>query len=178
MNAFLESLRPHPHVEEWLISVAVSIAFFDGKELPFIFDGVSVDNEDLNEHVKVAMNFQSLEKESTRAYATPFVVENYLQVKTAFKSLGWQVPEIEESDIWNYVHPSELIVSRRHRRDQDIYVQAHCECEWEEEHGLQLVFRRGLQLTRVSDIDGHLTESDAFDRPDSEDVLLSKFSYQ
>lgn len=49
------------------------------------------------------------------------------------------------------------------------------DCEWEEEHGLALVFRKGMRLTRVSQYDGWLTEADAFDRPDAEDLLLSQF---
>jgi hypothetical protein len=79
------------------------------------------------------------------------------------------------NDIWKFVHPSEIYVSRRARRDEDIYVQIACECDWEPEHGLQLVFRQGKQLTRVSEQDGHLTEADAWDKPDEEDVLLSQF---
>ena len=50
-----------------------------------------------------------------------------------------------------------------------------CECEWEQEHGLQLVFRQGKKLTRVSDQDGHLTKADAYGIPDNEDKLLSAF---
>jgi hypothetical protein len=40
---------------------------------------------------------------------------------------------------------------------------------------LQLVFRQGRQLTRVSGQDGHLTHADAYNVPDSEDALLSSF---
>lgn len=32
-----------------------------------------------------------------------------------------------------------------------------CECAWEPEHGLQLVFASGERLSRVSPYDGHLT---------------------
>ena len=77
--------------------------------------------------------------------------------------------------IWNFIYPSEIFVNRRYHRDQDIYIVLACECEWEKEHGLQLVFKQGKKLTRVSDQDGHLTEADAYDKPDSEDKLLSKF---
>ncbi|EJL72480.1 DUF6985 domain-containing protein [Chryseobacterium populi] len=84
--------------------------------------------------------------------------------------------EIQNHDkIWNFVQPTEIYISRRHRRDKDIYVQIVCECDWEQEHGLQLVFRQGKQLTRISSQDGHITEADAYDKPDSEDELLSKF---
>lgn len=77
--------------------------------------------------------------------------------------------------IWNYVYPTAVFVNRRPRRDQDIYIVLACECEWEKEHGLQLVFRQGKKLTRVSDQDGHLTEADAYDKPDKDDKLLSAF---
>lgn len=50
-----------------------------------------------------------------------------------------------------------------------------CNCDWEYEHGLQFVFRQGRVLTRVSAEDGHLTEADAYDKPDSKDKLLSQF---
>ena len=47
-----------------------------------------------------------------------------------------------------------------------------CHCRWEDEHGLQFVFRQGRDLVRVSSEDGHLTDSDAYDFPDREDALL------
>lgn len=49
-----------------------------------------------------------------------------------------------------------------------------CGCEWEEEHGLQLVFKEGKKLTRISGYDGHITAADAYDIPDEQDELLSK----
>lgn len=54
-----------------------------------------------------------------------------------------------------------------------LYVQVACACEWE--HGLQLAFRQGKKLTIISDQDGHLTEADAYDIPDEDDELLSRF---
>lgn len=75
----------------------------------------------------------------------------------------------------NFVQPNQIYISRRHRRDKDVYIQVSCSCDWEQEHGLQLVFRQGKKITRISDEDGHLTEADAYDKPDSDDELLSKF---
>ena len=67
-------------------------------------------------------------------------------------------------------------MARRSRRYEDIYINVTCECEWEKEHGLQIVFRQGKQLTRISEQDGHLTEADAYDKPDKEDALLNQFN--
>lgn len=38
------------------------------------------------------------------------------------------------------------------------------------------MFRQGKKLTRISDQDGHLTEADAYDKPDEEDELLSHYN--
>ena len=81
----------------------------------------------------------------------------------------------DPNEIWRFVNPSGIYISRRHRRETDIYLAVSCGCEWEEEHGLQLVFKQGKKLTRVSGHDGHIIEADAYDIPDEEDELLSKF---
>lgn len=52
-----------------------------------------------------------------------------------------------------------------------VYVQIAAECDWEPEHGLQIIYRRGVEFCRVSDQDGHLTYSDAYDLPESEDRI-------
>lgn len=66
----------------------------------------------------------------------------------------------DPNHIWNFIQPADIYVSRRAYQEQDIYVQVACECDWEQEHGLQLVFRQGKKLTRISDNDGHLTEAE------------------
>jgi hypothetical protein len=58
-------------------------------------------------------------------------------------------------DIWNFVHPSEIKVDCY---ENVWYVCISCECDWEEEHGLQLVFTNGEKLTRVGGHDGYYTD--------------------
>lgn len=81
----------------------------------------------------------------------------------------------DPSQVWNFVTPSRIYLSRRHRRDKDVYLHLTGGCTWEEEHGLQLVFRQGKKLTRVSPQDGHVTEADAYDIPDEDDPLLAAY---
>jgi len=170
------SLQPDPEApDEWLISKPISVSFFNGKELKFILDGASSDNmEDfLTEANSAISNF--LEKEgSDRIAISHLVFKNYADFVDAVGEED--MPTIEnEEDVWAFVYPQEIYVSRRPYHDQDIYLKIACECEWEVEHGLQLVFRQGKKITRVSDQDGHLTEADAYDKPDEDDELLSKF---
>ncbi|WP_420847686.1 DUF6985 domain-containing protein [Natronosporangium hydrolyticum] len=54
------------------------------------------------------------------------------------------------------------MVSRDPGRDQRVYVSIECECAWEPEHGLQIVFRDGAAVTKVGPYDGHLTNSAAY----------------
>lgn len=50
----------------------------------------------------------------------------------------------------------------RHGRDGRVYVSLECECDWEPEHGLQIVFRDGRAVTKVGPHNGHLTNAAAY----------------
>jgi len=54
------------------------------------------------------------------------------------------------------------MVSRRAYGDKGIYVSLECNCNWEPEHGLQLVFKNGSTIKKVGPYDGHLANSDAY----------------
>lgn len=57
------------------------------------------------------------------------------------------------TDIWNFVSPNEIIIDWED--EGKYYLCVSCGCAWEEEHGLQLVFKNGKNLTRASGHDGH-----------------------
>ena len=67
------------------------------------------------------------------------------------------------ADVWAHVTLGrEPIVSRRAYGDKGVYVSLECGCDWEREHGLQIVFKEGLRVNKVGPFDGHLTNSDAY----------------
>jgi hypothetical protein len=74
--------------------------------------------------------------------------------------------------VWDFVKPTEIHISRRHHGDRLVYVEILCECRWEIEHGLAVIYRNGSTLSRVSEQDGHLTTSDAFDFPEEKDTII------
>jgi hypothetical protein len=80
------------------------------------------------------------------------MVKNYYDQTLKF---GYTKPlEIaNDKDIWNFVHPSEILIQWDEKGD--FYVVVSASCDWEEEHGLQLVFPSGQKLTRASGHDGH-----------------------
>lgn len=66
----------------------------------------------------------------------------------------------DPSLIWNHVQPRWISLNRRD--DGLVYVSVEGECDWEIEHGLQLVLQNGDRWVRVSDYSGHLTDGDAW----------------
>ncbi len=151
------SLQPHPDVpNDWLISKPVSVSFFEDKELKFIFYP-DLENDinffsDANRSVK---NF--LKKNNRdRLLLSNSIYKNYRETQDYYDTRSFGPSPLnlnDEEEIWNYVYPDEIFVCRDSMEDESIYLLVYCGCEWEIEHGLQLVFKDGLELTRVSGID-------------------------
>ncbi len=168
----------------WWESSPISIPFFDNKKIKITFIDFTPekDKKFIDEADSALRNFLKKDKED-RLELSKIVYKNCMDYVNKigedvfntdiFNEPFWEMKE--EYEIWKYVYPQNIYLTRRDRRDKDIYLTLSSECIWEPEHGLQLVFRRGIQLTRISTQDGHITEADAYDKLDSEDELLSKF---
>ena len=76
------------------------------------------------------------------------------------------VPFGTPEDLWRHVQlGTEIYFSRNDYLDQDIYASIECECDWEPEHGLQIVLHQGLKVTKVGPYDGHETTARAYADP-------------
>lgn len=178
-SKIIGQLKQETNFPDWWKSSEIAIPFFGNKKLAITF--MDYDPEHDNAFVEEAdqaltcfLKLTSVERNSISELA-------YKNCTDFLEAVG--VDEMDEAlrqiknhnEIWNFIQPTEIYITRRPYKEQDIYVQVACECDWEQEHGLQFVFRQGKQLTRISDQDGHLTEADAYGKPDEEDELLSKF---
>lgn len=75
-------------------------------------------------------------------------------------------------DVWAHVRLGcEPMVTRRAFGDEGIYVSVECGCDWEIEHGLQIVFKNGLRVNKIGPYDGHLTLSDAYNNERLENLI-------
>jgi hypothetical protein len=77
-------------------------------------------------------------------------------------------------DVWSHVQfGDEFIVRRRTAGEAEhgVYLSLTCKCDWEPEHGLQLVLRDGRAITKIGEYDGHLTNADASGNPALTDVV-------
>jgi Domain of unknown function (DUF6985) len=166
--------------EDWWHSLPIKIPFFNNKTVEITFMGFVPESDalfikDADEALKTFLEKSEIDRLSLShlAYKNCMDFLNAVEFDEADQPL-WNIKD--ENEIWNFIYPQTVFVTRRHRHDENIYINVTCECEWEQEHGLQLVFRQGKILTRISAQDGHITEADAYNKPDNEDKLLSQFN--
>ncbi len=172
-------LKQDDQLGNWWKSEAIKIPFFDNEKLAIIFVDFDPEHDQtfLDEADQALTNFLKLNA-ADRNLISDLAYKNCLDFleEVEFDEADESLRQIKApNEIWNFIQPTEIYIARRPYQEQDIYVQVACACEWEQEHGLQLVFRQGKKLTRISDQDGHLTEADAYDIPDEDDELLSRF---
>jgi hypothetical protein len=137
-----------------------------------VLDGYD-DDPDKDEIHAAIHTFLSLDDSALRA-AAPAIFEYYSYITEAViadDDMDWYVEVTGPDDVWNHLTVGpEAIVQRHHR----VYVSVECECDWEPEHGLQIVFRDGRTVTKVGPYNGHLTNNSAYGRGDLDDVVYHR----
>ena len=157
----------------WYTSNPIHVKII-GRECSFILDGYADDERKAEFHTAIA-NFLGLSK-SSLADADQALSRYYKDYEDYWAERG-EAPLDGAEELWKHVTLGrELTISRRRRGDRAIYVSVECECAWEEEHGLQLVFKNGLHVNKLGGYDGHLTNSDAYGDPQLENVIYRSFS--
>jgi hypothetical protein len=141
-----------------------------GRESGFIVDdGYVEDNRKAEYHTAIS-NFLGLAKSALREADEPLSL--YYKDHEKYLVRQGEAPLYSAEDLWAHVTLGrEPRVSRRPYGDRGIYVSVECECTWESEHGLELVFKNGVHVTKLGSYDGHLTNSDAYDDPRLENVI-------
>lgn len=151
-------------------SAPVSLRVLDGAECRILIEGYGDDPDQAGFHQAIA-HFLAADLSVLKA-AEPHIYSYFLDVKESIEPEE-DFPQIDRpADLWQFIRfPQEAFVGRREHGDRGIYVWLDCECDWEPEHGLQLVFRNGLAINKVGPYDGHLTQSDAYGDSTLENVI-------
>lgn len=140
-----------------------------GRECRFILEGYSEDDRKAEFHTAIA-NFLRLDKTVLRDADEPLLLY-YKDCEEWWVDRG-EAPLQNAAEVWGRVTLGhEPVITRRAYGDLAIYVSVECECAWEEEHGLQLVFKTGLRINKLGSYDGHLTNSDAYAETRLENVI-------
>ncbi len=140
----LGEMRRDSETPDWLCSEIVKVELLDGKLLPFIIE--EVDLASYRESIESAVtNFLALNV-GRRDGVTELVYKNYEVYRGAVDP---PPPEVKDpSDIWRYIYPSGVFV-KQGPEGKDFYIVVSGNCEWEIEHGLEMVFKHGDQIVSV-----------------------------
>lgn len=133
----------------WWVTAPLPVPFFDGRALPFNFT-VDPEGEAWDAAQDAALTFLNL-KAKAREHTTPHVLAD-LRFSLEVTSYGDEEYEqdmaaIDTSEaLWAQVTPKEVWVVYPSIEPETPYVLVCTEPSWEQEHGLQLVLRRGHEL--------------------------------
>ena len=147
----------------------VAVGWFDGAEVELEEPETSVDAIALENFLKLTAQ--------DRLNASRHVHAYYLDFHDAAGGEDWLdsqmgIPATPE-DIWNHVQPQLLFVASRDDMPGHSYVVVEANCDWEEEHGLMLVWKDGKRLTKVGGYNGHLSNVWAFANNALENVVYA-----
>jgi hypothetical protein len=151
-STVIGKLRQDDRFPDWWESSAIEIPFFDNQKLKVTFEGFEPehDNNFVEEADKALTNFLKLTS-TDRNSISDLAYKDCIEFLDAidFDEADEALRQIQNQDeIWKFIHPTEIYVKRRPYNERDIYVTIACECDWEQEHGLQLVFRRPCNRSR------------------------------
>jgi hypothetical protein len=100
------------------------------------------------------------------------VFRYYTDCKRDLEEVGHDCVEIGSArEVWKHVEFGFEATVQRRDDDGKVYVSLECNCDWEPEHGLQLVFEEGRRVNKVGPFDGHVTNADAYADPSLQDVI-------
>ena len=155
----------------WYYSDPVTVPMLNGKQCRLVLEGYDEDpaREEIHDAIE---NFLSATS-SVLKDAETYIFQYYQDMNSYFSPSDDEFLPIEHpGGVWEHIQlGNEPMVCRRAYGDHGIYISLECNCDWEREHGLQIVFKDGAKVTKVGPYDGHLTNSDAYADPGLEHVV-------
>lgn len=156
----------------WLLSEPVPVRMFGGTLCRIVLEGYDFDDRKEQYHAAIA-NFLAGTQSVLRAADEP-LFRYYRDFEEWWRSNGTASTKSTE-DLWRHVQlGNQPMVTRNRYGDNEVYVSVQCECDWEPEHGLQLVLKNGLHVTKLGGFDGHLTNADAYGDDRLKDVVYAR----
>jgi len=169
-----------PHIGEvikdaqfdWHCSGPITVPFLD-EPCRFIVNSYDEDSAKEDFHTAIK-NFLSVDR-SVLTNAKLHVYNYYKDCNSNWEPEDEEYVEIPSSrEVWKHVQFGNRPRVSRRGRDKCIYVSLECNCDWEPEHGLQVVFKNGLKINKIGPYDGHLTNSDAFADDSLENIIYRR----
>lgn len=132
----------------------IEIPFFNNLKMKVLYEDIELEHEAefikeadealksfLEKTEKDRLAISHLVHKNCMDFLDCIVVDEYFETFRRIK---------DHDKIWNYVHPKSIVFTRSQDNDQEIYLTIFCNCDWEQEHGLQIVLEQGIGITRIS----------------------------
>lgn len=155
----------------WYYSDEIPVKILDGRMCHLIIDGYDED-EHKADFITAINNFLSIDR-SVLYEAEEYLFQYYMDCADYLDHEDESYFVIENAnEVWAHIQfGHEPLIRRRVHGDKGIYISLECNCDWEPEHGLQIVFKHGKKVNKVGAYDDHLTNSDAYADESLEDVI-------
>lgn len=157
--------------DNWLISKPIAVKVLNDEMIEFVLEDYQQD-ESKEEFHQAIENFLTIDK-AVLKQAQDDIYQYYIDVSNEIGiDDACYIKIAKPEDVWKHIELNgSPVVTRRPSGNRLVYVTLECNCDWEEEHGLQIVFKQGLFVNKVGAYDSHLTNSDAYDDPTLENVV-------
>ncbi|MDD5769834.1 MAG: hypothetical protein PHE25_02610 [Candidatus Gracilibacteria bacterium] len=143
---------------DWWKSEEISVPYFENQKIQFVIEKKL--DEDNAIFDNVISNFLKL-NEKDKLKISKYAYESYKDFVNIVGEDEFNFVLNKQEDIRKYIHPYKIYITKR-RKDGLVYLSINTNCDWEEEHGLQIVYKNGNEIVRVGPIDGHLLCIDAY----------------
>jgi hypothetical protein len=159
-----------------LVTEAQPVAFLGGHSSRFVLQDFEEDPQP--DDFRAAIHNALDAKPTILKAAEPHVVQYCMDALAQYDDDDRPALVLEKpGDVWSHVQfGHEFIVRRRTVADAEhgVYLSLTCNCDWEPEHGLQLVLRDGRAITKIGPYNGHLTNADASGNPALADLVYRR----
>lgn len=120
--------------------------------------------EEFHEALENFLSIDSLVLKSAQDYVYQYYKDIFVRLEPGN---DWYIEIDNPRAVWKHIEFCSLVVSRNPYGDKLVYISLQCSCDWEREHGLQIVFKQGQHVSKVGPFDGRLTNVHAGDNPEN-----------
>lgn len=154
----------------WYYSKEMTITLIDSLRIRFVLDLFDDYSDYKTKYIEAIHNIMKIKTEKIKE-AEDAIYNYYKDCIDLNKKIGFLNRIKNGRHVWHHIKwGNEPLVTYR-EIDNTAYISFECECDWEIEHGLQIVFKNGQCINKVGSYDGHLTNSDAFAKPEFENEI-------
>ena len=121
-------------------SVPLTVSMLDRNDAEIVLVGY-LDDPAQHEFRDVVRNVLSRTRDTL--FAASLDLQRYCSDINQFVAPEDELHVDHPHDLWNQCRlGKEIYIERRHSGDRKLYATIECGCDWEEEHGLQIVLRK------------------------------------